>query len=400
MKINIIFFLIFTAVQCAYGQSTYDTVLRARALASRGETTEAAALVSSVMSPGTSFNLYLERGEIYLKGSVIREARADFMAAEGLMQGTGLYGLAKCAAAEGNAAEVARYMEAHLKSPYKRSEPEIVLDNSFVAVSSSPEWRALWKKEWYRGFERMRWETEHYLKAGRTEMALETLSSLEAEYPGMPVTEYCGALISMTRTGYSDAVKALVPLTEKADAPPAWIFTLAEAQAKNGNYQEAASVYTRLITSEYPDASLFLKRGEMRAKAGDTKAAIDDFQKFLGFYPDDFTALSLLGKTFAEEGAIYEALPYLNENIEKHPGESQAFRLRGDAWFAGRTWDKAAEDYTMSLDLDPENPAVNLNLALSLINNGKPEDACHFLRKAKDLGEKSAAQYMAKYCLK
>ncbi|HSO77099.1 MAG TPA: tetratricopeptide repeat protein, partial [Bacteroidales bacterium] len=115
---------------------------------------------------------------------------------------------------------------------------------------------------------------------------------------------------------------------------------------------------------------------------------------------DDFRALSLLGKTFAEEGAIYEALPYLNENIEKHPGESQAFSLRGDAWFAGRTWDKAAEDYTMSLDLDPENPAVNLNLALSLINSGKPEDACHFLRKAKDLGDKSAAQYLAKYCLK
>ncbi len=400
MKINIIFFLIFTVVQCVHGQSNYDTVLRARALASRGETTEAAALVSSVMSPGASFKLHLERGEIYLRGSVIREARADFLAAEGLMQGTGLYGLARCAAAEGNAAETARYMEAHLKSPYKRSEPEIVLDSSFAAVSSSPEWRALWKKEWYKGFERMKWETEHYLKAGRTEMASETWSLLAAEYPGMPVTEYCGALIAMARSGYSDAVKTLEPLTEKADAQPAWLFTLAEAQEGNGNYQAAASVYTRLITSEYPDASLFLKRGEMRARAGETKAAIEDFQKFLGYYPDDFRALSLLGKTFAEEGAIYEALPYLNENIEKHPGESQAFSLRGDAWFAGRTWDKAAEDYTMSLDLDPENPGVNLSLGLSLINCGKPEDACHYLRKAKDLGEKSAAQYLAKHCLK
>ncbi len=400
MKINIIFSLIFVAVQSAYGQSAYDAVLRARALASRGETAEAAALVSSVMSPESSFKLYLERGEIYLRGSVIKEARADFMAAEGRMQGTGLYGLARCAAAEGNAAEAARYMEAHLKSPYKRSEPDIILDSSFASVSSSPEWRALWKKEWYRGFERMKWETEHYLKAGRTEMAAETWSSLAAEYPGMPVTEYCGALIAMARSGYSEAVKTLEPLTEKADAQPAWLFTLAEAHAKNGNYQAAASVYTRLITSEFPDASLFLKRGEMRAKAGDTKAAIEDFQKFLGYYPDDFMALSLLGKTFAEEGAIYEALPYLNENIEKHPGESQAFSLRGDAWFAGRTWDKAAEDYTMSLDLDPENPAVNLNLALSLINSGKADDACHFLRKARDLGEKSAAQYLAKYCLK
>lgn len=400
MKRKIIFFLIFAAVQSAYGQSGYDAVLGARAHSSRGETTEAAALISSVISPGASFKLYLERGEIYLRGSAIKEARADFLVAEGLMPATGLYGLAKCAAAEGNAAETARYMEAHLKSPYKKSEPEIVLDSSFAAVSSSPEWRALWKKEWYRGFERMKWETEHYLKAGRTEMASESYSSLAAEYPGMPVTEYCGSLIAIAGSRYGEAVKTLEPLTVKADAPPEWLFALAKAQAGNGNFQAASSVYTRLITSEYPDASLFLKRGEMRARAGDTKAAVADFQKFLGFYPDDFRALSLLGKTFAEEGAIYEALPYLNANIEKHPGESQAFSLRGDAWFAGRTWDKAAEDYTMSLDLDPENPGVNLSLALSLINGGKPEDACHFLRKAKDLGEKSAAQYLAKYCLK
>lgn len=400
MKRKIIFFLFFAAIQSAYGQSGYDAVLGARALSSRGETTEAAALISSVISPGASFKLYLERGEIYLRGSAIREARADFLAAEGLMPASGLYGMAKCAAAEGNAAEAARYMEAHLKSPYKRSEPEIVLDSSFAAVSSSPEWRALWKKEWYKGFERMKWETEHYLKAGRTEMASESYASLAAEYPGMPVTEYCGSLIAMAGSRYADAVKTLEPLTVKADAPPAWLIALAEARAGSGNYEAAASVYTRLITSEYPDASLFLKRGEMRARAGDTKAAVADFQRFLGFYPDDFKALSLLGKTFAEEGAIYEALPYLNANIEKHPGESQAFSLRGDAWFAGRTWDKAAEDYTMSLDIDPENPGVNLSLALSLINSGKSDDACHYLRKAKDLGDRSAAQYLAKYCLK
>ena len=400
MKRKIIFFLIFAAVQSAHGQSGYDAVLGAMALSSRGETTEAAALISSVILPGASFKLYLERGEIYLRGSAIREARADFLAAEGLMPAAGLYGLAKCAAAEGNAAEAARYMEAHLKSPYKRSEPEIVLDSSFAAVSSSTEWRVLWKKEWYRGFERMKWETEHYLKAGRTEMASESYASLAAEYPGMPVTEYCGSLIAMAGSRYAEAVKTLEPLTVKEDAPPAWLFALAEARAGSGNYEAAASVYTRLITSEYPDASLFLKRGEMRARAGDTKEAIADFKRFLGFYPDDFKALSLLGKTFAEEGAIYEALPYLNSNIEKHPGESQAFSLRGDAWFAGRTWDKAAEDYTMSLDIDPENPGVNLSLALSLINSGKPDDACHFLRKAKDLGDKSAAQYLAKYCLK
>ncbi|HUW92747.1 MAG TPA: tetratricopeptide repeat protein [Bacteroidales bacterium] len=400
MKKSIIFLLICTALQAGYGQGGYDTVLRAIALSSRGERGEAIDILTSEMAGKPTLNVFLTRGDIYLEGSMIKEARADFMSAEGIKQGAGLYGLARCAAAEGNAAEATAYLEAHLKSPYKKSEPEIVLDSSFAKVSSSPEWRALWKKEWYKVSERKKWETEYYLNTGKIDMASEVYATLAAEYPGMPVTEFCGALMAMARGNYGEAVKELEPLTRNGSAPSAWLLKLAEAQAGNGNYNAAASVYNRLISLEYPDASLYLKRAEMKARARDTKAAIEDFQEYLGYYPDDFRALSLLGKTFAEEGAIYEALPYLNTNIEKHPGESQAFSLRGDAWFASHTWDKAVEDYTMSLDLDPESPGVNLNLGMALINCGKAEDACHYLRKAKDLGEKSAAQYLSKYCIK
>jgi tetratricopeptide (TPR) repeat protein len=154
------------------------------------------------------------------------------------------------------------------------------------------------------------------------------------------------------------------------------------------------------MDDKYPDPKLLLKRAGMLLKAGDRNAAKSDLEKYLDLDPESSEALGLIGKTFAEEGAIYEALPYLNANIDKHPGEARAFSLRGDAWLAARTWDRAAEDYTMSLDLDPDNAAVNLNLGLALINMGRTDDACHYLRRAKALGEKSAAQYLGRYCIK
>ena len=40
-----------------------------------------------------------------------------------------------------------------------------MLDDSFNKISSSPEWRALWKKDWYRVYERKSWEIDHYLKS-------------------------------------------------------------------------------------------------------------------------------------------------------------------------------------------------------------------------------------------
>jgi tetratricopeptide (TPR) repeat protein len=138
----------------------------------------------------------------------------------------------------------------------------------------------------------------------------------------------------------------------------------------------------------------------MLLKSGDRQAAKRDLERYLSIDPDDTGALGLIGKTYAEEGAIYEALPYLNANVDKHPGEANAFNIRGDAWLAARSWERAAEDYAMGLDLDPENGMANLNMGIALVNSGRIDLACHYLRKARALGEKSATQYLSKHCIK
>jgi predicted Zn-dependent protease len=275
-----------------------------------------------------------------------------------------------------------------------------MLDKSFGSIQASPEWKSLWKKDWYKGYERKSWEIDHYLKIGKTDLAGEVYRELSAVYSDMPVTDYCNARILTARGLYRDAVALLTPLTIKPDSPASYLTALAEAQAGEGSYYAAAMAYGRLIDAEYPDPQLYLKRAAMLVKAGDREAAKDDLGTYLGLDPENSEALGLIGRTYAEEGAIYEALPYLNMNIEKHPGEAMAFSIRGDAWLAARTWDKAAEDYTMSLDLDPENANVNLNLGIALINSGKTEDACHYLRKSKKQGNNDATKYLSKYCIR
>jgi len=382
------------------GQGSYETILRAVSLSERGEVDEAADLLTSSGDQASGYEFLTVRGDIFIKASMINEAKRDFMAAENTRQGSGMYGLARCAAADGDAKAAAAYLEAHLKSQYRKSEPEILLDNSFSQVSSSPEWKALWKKEWYRGYERKSWEIDHYLRIGRSDMAEESWRELSAQYPDMPVTDYCNARILMDKGRYRDAAEILARLTVSKDTPASWLYTLAEAHAGEGNWYAAASVFTRLMDAVHPDPQLLLQRSRMLIKAGDRDAAKRDLVKYISIDPDNTGALGLIGKTYAEEGAIYEALPYLNSNVEKHPGEPSAFRLRGDAWMAARSWEMAVEDYTMSLDLDPEDGQANLNLGIALVNCGRTDDACHYLRKANKLGEKSASGYLARHCIK
>jgi tetratricopeptide (TPR) repeat protein len=400
MKKGIVLLTVILASQLIAGQNRYGEKLKAVALSAGGNNTEAAAVLTGLINAAADPDLLLLRGDAYLRSGKLKEAQSDFMAAESMKQGSGLYGLAGCAAAGGEARAAVSYLEAHLKSQYRKSEPEIMLDKSFSSIQSSPEWKILWKKDWYKGYERKSWEIEHHLKSGNTDLAEEVWRELSAVYSDMPVTDYYHARILISRGLYRDAVALLAPLTNGSEAPASYITALAQAQAGDGSYYAAAMAYGRLIDAEYPDPQLFLKRAAMLIKAGDRDGAKDDLETYLAVNPDNSEALGLIGKTYAEEGAIYEALPYLNMNIEKNPGEATAFSIRGDAWLAARTWDKAAEDYTMSLDLDPENADVNLNLGIALINSGKTEDACHYLRKAKDQGNKDATKYLSKYCIR
>jgi len=400
MKKGIVLLIIILASQLVAGQGRYEEMLRAVALSAVGNGNEAAGVLTGLINAAPDPDLLLLRGDAYLMSGKVKEAKSDFMAAESMKQGSGLYGLARCAAAGGEAKAAVSYLEAHLKSQYRKSEPEIMLDKSFGSIQASPEWKSLWKKDWYKGYERESWEIDHYLKIGKTELAGEVYRELSAVYPDMPVTDYCNARILTARGLYRDAVALLTPLTINQDAPSSYLTALAEAQAGEGSFYAAAMAYGRLIDAKYPDPQLYLKRAAMLVMAGDRDAAKNDLETYLGLDPENSEALGLIGKTYAEEGAIYEALPYLNMNIEKHPGEAKAFSIRGDAWLAARTWDKAAEDYTMSLDLDPENASVNLNLGIALINSGNTGDACHYLRKAKEQGNKDATKYLSKYCIK
>ena len=392
--------VILLAVRIVSGQQYFDNLLRSVILAERGEAEKAAMILGDLKETETDPALLVIRGDIYLKAGMTGAAKSDFMKAESLSQGAGLYGLARCAAVTGDVKTAVALLESHLKSLHRRTEPEILLDDIFGKISATPEWRGLWKKDWYRIDERKSWEIDYYLKANRPDQAAAAYAELSALYPGMPVTEYCNARILLDQERYSQAAAILADLTSAEDVPPEWIMALAAAREGEGNHYAAASLYDRLIRSHYPEPDLLLMRSRMLLRSGDREAAKREMQRYYSIDPDNTEALGLIGKTYAEEGAIYEALPYLNENIEKHPGEPSAFSLRGDAWLAARTWDRAAEDYAMSLDLDPENGQVNLNLAVALINSGRSDDACYYLRRARSLGIREANGYLARHCLK
>lgn len=397
---SIILFCAILLPAMAEGQSVYDLLLQARALNDSGKPGKAAELISSSSSLNSDYRLLLMRSDARFLAGDYNGASVDCLSANKLSPGSGEYGLARIYAIKGDAASSLQHLELSMRSSFKKSEKEIMLDPALSRIENTPEWRSFWKKDWYTVPERSLSEIEYYLKAGKSSEASEVLSGLQRDYNDSQAAEYASSVVKIAAGKTADAVKTLTGLIAQDQSNYKYLRTLADAQLKGSNPAGATSAYSKLINMEVVDPELFLLRAECYQKTGERDKALSDINKYLSLYPEDKNALRMAGITESSAGNNIKALEYFSENLRLHPGDPQCFIDRGNSYFISRSWQWAEKDYSMSLDLDPGNPEVWLNKGITLINTGKTEDACHDFRRALALGNKKAADYISRYCIK
>lgn len=383
------------------GQQTTDYLLKAKALTGSGKQDMAIDLLSGALtSDQNDSRLYIERAEAKLMKGDYQGAIGDFNTANKISPNSGEFGLARIYALKGDAATAVYHLEKNLTSTFKKNEKEIMLDPSFSVIENRPEWRQIWKKDWYSNLDKGISEIEYYLSIGSSDEANGILEALKANYNSEDELLYAEALISYSRGRYSEVIKTLSGFINNEPLHENYLRLYAKAQVGNGNPAGASETYTKLLNMEVIDAGLLISRAECYRKTGETVKALDDLKRYLDIYPGDKTALSLAGKMEAASGDNLKALTYFSENLKLHPGDPVCYIDRANSYFISKSWNWAINDYSMSLDLDPGNSDIWLNKGIALLNSGKPEDACHDFRRSLSLGNKKAAEYINRNCIK
>ena len=400
MKKTAFFVIAFFISGIITGQPAINYLLKAKALSESGKPEQSIELLTEAISNTPDSRLYIERAEAKLMERDYSGAINDFSAANDLSRFSGEYGLSKIYAIKGDAATSLYHLEMHMKSPYKKSEKEIMLDPSFRIIDNRPEWRQFWKKDWYTILEQRISEIEYYLSVSKKDEAIEMLSELKRDYPDDDAVVYAGALINLSAGKYSDVIRSVTGLLDSEPKNEKYLRILAKTQTDMSNPAGASITYTKLIGIEIPDARLLILRAECYRKTGETDKALADIQKFLDIYPEDKEALSIAGKTEATSGDNLKALEYFSKNLELHPGDPECYIDRANSYFISKSWTLAIRDYSMSLDLNPDNSDIWLNKGVALLNIGKAEDACHDFRTALSLGNKRATDYISRNCIK
>jgi tetratricopeptide (TPR) repeat protein len=400
MKKYIVFILSVLSSYIVSGQKPVDILMKGKALLEAEKADEAVNILTEGLKQFNSCDIYLERAEAYLKKGYYSDAIGDFNAANKLEPGSGEYGLARIYGLKGDVKTAVYHLESNMRSAYKKSEKEIILDPAFGTVENTPEWRQFLQKDWYGNYERGIADIEYNISIGNIEDAKSLLSGLVRDYPGNDGNVYAGALISMAEKKFPEAVKSLTGILEGKPDNENYLRLLARAQEGGGNPAGASMTYTRLINLGIPDANLLMARAECYRQTGETGKAIEDIGKYLELYPENKKALSFAGKVESAAGDNIRALQYFSENLKLHPHDAGCYIDRANSYFLSKSWNWAIKDYSMSLDLQPDNPEAWLNKGISLLNSGNVSDACHDFRKAFSLGNKKATELISRNCIK
>ena len=383
-----------------FGQQTIDYIMKAKACRELGKADQSINILTGAIANIKDSRLYTERADAKIIEGDYQGAISDYNEANKITPNSGEYGLSRIYSLKGDAATALSHLEKNLNSILKKSEKEIMLDPAFAPVENSPEWRRFWKKEWFSFTEKSISEIEYYISAGKLDDSKAVLSELINNKQSENDVLYAEALIDFSSGKYAEVIRIISGLATINPDNEKYLRILAKAQSASSNPSGASVTYSHLISLGVPDAELLTLRADCYRKTGETGKAMTDVEKYLGFYPENKEALSLAGKVEATAGDNLKALEYFSKNLKLHPNDPGCYIDRANAYFISKSWDLAIKDFSMSLDLKPENSDVWLNKGIALMNSGKIEDGCHDFRKSMSLGNKHASEYISRVCIK
>ena len=390
----------FLSAGIVFGQQTVVNILKARALTEAGKPDQAISLLNGAINETKESRLYTGRAEANILKGDYSGAISDYNEANKITPLSGEYGLSRIYALKGDAATSLYHLELSMKSSYKKSEKEILLDPAFGTIDNRQEWRQFWKKEWYSVSEKSISEIEYYISIGKVDQSKDVLSEFKKNYDLNADIFYAESLINLASSNYSQVMKDVSGLLVSDPGNEKYLRVLAKSQTGASDPAGASTTYSQLISSGVIDAGLFLLRADCYQKTGETEKALNDIEKYLEIYPENPAALRLAGKVEVKSGDNLKALQYFSENLKLHPNDPECYMDRANSYFISRSWDMAINDYSMSLDLKPENSDAWLNKGIALLNSGKTDDACHDFRIAFRMGNKRVTDYISRNCLK
>ncbi len=375
-----------------------ELYLKGIARADLGEYSEARAYLTDALALNSrDADCMLKLAEVCL-ASGDRDAALEYMErVEELSPGKAGYLLATLYASEGNAGEAVRYLEKHLRSPYKLPSHRILLDDAFLPIEDQPEWRKLWARDWYTKDEELLQEIRYLGNSGDQLQALEIIASELEGRPDWDALLAARGDVLREMGQFQAAVQAYTDALEINSGIPAYHYGRARAYTGQEKYAKAIPDLEKAYRLEPENLELLTELGRTCRKAGQPEKAAAHLERYLGYYPDDAEARYLSGQIHFDLHRYLDALEQFNACLRLDSGDPRFFKARGKTYLETGTYRYALNDFGMALDLDPRDADVWYLRGLVRQRMNDPDGAKGDWQKAARLGSVEAVVKLEEY---
>jgi tetratricopeptide (TPR) repeat protein len=185
---------------------------------------------------------------------------------------------------------------------------------------------------------------------------------------------------------------------------------LGDMTGATADYNKAVSLDANFGTEAYskqlgikpvqamPPYEQFNKDGLAADKQGNNQEAISLYRKAIDLRGNYAEAWFNLGNSYGKTGRYSDAVNAFNQAITFNKNYAEAFSGRGIAYASLGKIKEALSDMSAAIKIKPDYSMVYFNRALIYLNTGKKELACVDLSKAVELGYKEAYAIYQKEC--
>ncbi len=133
------------------------------------------------------------------------------------------------------------------------------------------------------------------------------------------------------------------------------------------------------IYPKYP--KLHFYKGTLYSLMGNSRSAIEEYQRELANHPDELVTLAALGKELIAAGAPQDAMTPLARAMSLSPNWAEAKHLAGLANYMMKNYAAAVALYQAALNFDQANPLIHKRLGMAYREMGDPTSAAQAFRK-------------------
>ncbi len=353
-------------------------------------------LANNGNDPGGLLNI----AETYYQTNDYQDAIGYLERLEAQREGMGSYGLAKTYAQLGNASMAVLFLEKHLRSSYKLPSGTILLDEAFFSLENSPEWKVLWKKNWYSENEVLFQEISYLTRSGDHLEALDMIEQAlgEAEDPALLLTARGSVFYQMGN--YKNSIKAYSAAIELTRMNAESFHGRAQSYMALGKFEDAIPDLKRTMQLQPEKLEILKELSQAHRAAGNFDEATEVIENYIQYFPEQVEAHYIDGQILFESGKYLKALSCFNHCLELERNDPRFYVARGQTYLATKTYRYALNDFGMALDLDPKNHEVWFQKGLARWYSSDREGSIADWERATRYGSEKAAKKLEELTLR